>query len=272
MLQLTLLAFFLLACSEGSPTGNTASEPGGELLPLDAFFLDVERDAFQREVAAHEDRELAMQECLAADGFTYVPRQVESTPPEHAQRGPESLRVNGYGIATFADERFVGAVSFSQGGLLIEGLSESELAAAQEASDLCLKRQLQVASDARAEQSVESQSLLDRYRVIEQGYQDASAADPRTLAAFASWSRCMNELGYPFDSPFDSFRHVTQYVETEEDIGKHAEYELQVAAHDADCLESAGVMDVVAELEREFVEEHRTMLELMALAGISPDR
>jgi len=241
-------------------------------LPLDAFFLDVERDAFQREIAALEERELAMQGCLASEGFEYVPQQVEGTAPERAQRGPESLRVNGYGIATFVDEGFAGAVNFSQGGLLVEGLSEAELMTAQAASDDCLKEQLRLQSEASTLTSSDERALLEEYRVVEERYQEASAADPRTLTAFASWSRCMNELGYPFDTPFDSFNHVTEYVEAEPDATKHEEYELQVAAHDADCLESSGVMEVVSVLEREFVDENMRLLELMALAGISPDR
>lgn len=257
------------------------------------------------------EREEHIAECMAEQGFEYVPREQPtgsiSSHPREDMSEDEFREEYGFGISTVEREEMSGAVddaSEDPNFAIQEDMDEAEREAYQEAlhgeqpdeegsgewePGGCQQEAQEAAggtaTQLQAELGDELQQMYERVQ-----------ADPRITEAEEGWAACMRDAGWEFSERFEVHQHLSEQMNElrqgayddmpdfdpseepseeppeppEPDPDALAELqaeELELAEIDWECtVEHLGedyrvMQDVQAEYERDFIEEHRDVLE-----------
>lgn len=252
--SLTIVASFAVAgliltgCSADDGQSNAVSSPGATpaASPLDKYRAalnkvnEADPNLDYEEIAV--DYEKAVAECMAAEGFSYIPVPRVSSDDfsdDGFYDGYGTLKwaeVNGYGIST--NDRDAGSQSgyFDPNAEYVDALSASERVAYDEALYGPQPTEDQIAAMEESESAVgwkmsgcTSESADKVYPKVKESTANVDYADliekmdsasiglesePAVKAAVEEWSNCMASAGYPgFDETYEASQSMnTEYA------------------------------------------------------------
>lgn len=276
-LSASALVLALAACSPGG--GDAAEDEYSS--PLNDYLSAVwggdlsEEDAMARAEEELRIREEIAAECMAEQGFDYVPvvdmgytssSGQEWEPDDRewvAQYGYGAVRSPGSDDVPDPDEQFV-----DPNQEYVESLSESEMTAYYEAlygpqpteeelnDDGSYEYNWETAgcqgfadNETRASNPMESEEHKPLMDAINEFY-TAMETDPALAEVDGEWVTCMEEAGYSgFSAQFDAqnsvydelnayYEGITDYVEDDPALDEIAEREIDLALADLDCREA----------------------------------
>lgn len=281
---LLLLTMVLAGCTNEDVKPGTLDEALGLADPQDPV-------AQLQAMADHESQiEELVAECMAQQGFEYLPRDIAPDPRAAGELTDEEYRrLYGYGMTHSTESSYRDLEGWGSP-------NEEHVASLDEETRFAWYRALNgddPDDDARdgcrhqAEDEVTAFRFTDEWAEMERALADVEArisADPRTIAAQASWAGCMADAGYPFAQEDDAIEFLNEAIfdawadEPHPETGQRTthrdsiapwffetdtwsdlvEMELDIVARADACNEDPQVRD---EYEREFVDEHAELLE-----------
>ena len=274
-----LVAWGAAGCSSAappseSPTGQSGSPATGAATVPRPFesLLVLSQD---NQKALHDAEELAVSECMKAQGFRYTPQAFESAQPAD---GPgmgdvAAARTRGYGIAE-ARQRGETAVAENDpdkdpdlGRLTAQERQAFTAALIGPAptgpndpsrATIALPGGATVsvntngcASKGRAAvygDDLRWQQLFGTVEDLRAKAYDGLSTDPAYESAVQQWRTCMRGKGFNYEGP-DAARDVLgKQINSGGDIDGLRATEIQVATADAECVQSTGMTGVVSPL------------------------
>ena len=184
--------------------------------------------------------------CLDGAGFEYLRRQVKvevATTSGGLLTRTEAMRRSGYGIVS--GDGYRGAVASVTGG----HFASSDSAGIERASadnGVC------AGAINAIDVQLEIQQLVGDFDRLP----DSLPSDPRFLAAMSEWRACMDDRGFPFDSPVAAFRYVeSEFAALSEPVTADAldalgAEERRIATADGECFDE-NVNEIVATIIEE---------------------
>src|SRR5690606_918103 len=276
-------------------TASADSSGTDDVAPLDAY-LGYASDPSATEIDPMLRAEELVAQCMAEQGFEYVPRRgivAELAPGEPEWHTREYAERYGYG--TFVQPRFVDRPVDPDGVDANAEILASMSLAERAAYDLALNG----TSDGgvfRSGDDIDLEALgCEGLRIADlvngdgkndPVYVDATAhsshidevllgEDPRVAAADARWAECMSDAGWPGFAAQPDARELAEswslaLIDPETSAQTSADpqtlaNEISLALADFDCTAATGLAElrdeVRAELQQEYVDEHREELE-----------
>lgn len=304
-------ALMLVGCGDGGEDEAEADEGLQDFLGLPDYSEDQE--AMEARFAEqHREREEAIAECMAEQGFEYVPSEQPtmsaSSHPRQEMSEEEFREEYGFGLSTLdmEDTAVEEDMEADPNHEIQEEMDEAERQAYQEAlhgeqpdpDEDGVAEWEPGGCQAEAQDSGQdtAQRLSDELGDELREMGERAQADPRIREAEEGYLACMGDAGWDFSERHEAHQHIAdqmnelrqeafeempEFDPTEEpdeepppqpepDPDKLADLqaeELEVAQAEWDCIsEHFGEdgeleQEVYAEYEREFIEEHRDVLE-----------
>jgi hypothetical protein len=224
-------ALALSACG-GTAAGDVADDEPTD--PIAAFFGfdEFDEEGEQRFIEQQRRVEELVRECMAREGFDYVPMdpaQMVGSFPGEGLTGREFAEQYGYGMSTTYEESMDASDEFVDPNAdQLEGMSEQERTAWEEAlwGDMTEMPPPAEGDDGEvvvdgfgggcqgeASEGVFGDPQSDEFTQLFDDYQEALEGDRRYRDAVDTWRDCMTGEGYDFTEPEDAFEAVDQRMQ-----------------------------------------------------------